>query len=69
MHGARGGARKGKENGNYKTGAHTAEVIEARRLVRAIIGHTKEIEEILEEPPACGLVRYRAPEEPFLPPC
>src|SRR5215204_2594496 len=36
MHGARGGAPKGKANGNYKTGEHTAELREARRLVRAI---------------------------------
>src|SRR5215207_4975028 len=42
MHGARGGAPKAEANGNYKTGEHTAEVREARRLVRAILRRAKE---------------------------
>ena len=36
MHGARGGAPKGKANGNYKTGQYTAELLNAVRLVRAL---------------------------------
>jgi hypothetical protein len=47
MHGARGGAPKGDANGNYKTGEHTAELREARRLVRAIPRRTKEAEAIV----------------------
>ena len=46
MHGARGGAPKGEANGNYKTGEHTAELREARRLVRAILRRAKEAEAI-----------------------
>jgi hypothetical protein len=46
MHGAHGGA-KGKANGNYKTGEHTAELREARRLVRAILRRAKEAEAIV----------------------
>jgi hypothetical protein len=47
MHGARGGAPKGEANGNYKTGEHTAELREARRLVRAILRRAKEAEAIV----------------------
>ena len=48
MLGARGGAPKGKANGNYKTGEHTVELREAKRLVRAILRLAKEqVEEIL----------------------
>src|SRR5215208_475819 len=47
MHGARGGAPKGEANGNYKTGEHTAELREARRLVRAILRRAKETEAIV----------------------
>src|SRR5215213_656456 len=47
MHGARGGAPKGKANGNYKTGEHTAELREARRLVRAILRRTKDAEAVV----------------------
>jgi len=46
MHGARGGAPKAEVNGNYKTGEHTAEVREARRLVQAILRRAKEAEAI-----------------------
>jgi len=45
--GARGGAPKGKANGNYKTGEHTAELREARKLVRAILRRAKEAEVIV----------------------
>ena len=48
MHGARGGAPKAEVNGNYKTGEHTAELREARRLVRAILRRAKEAEAIAE---------------------
>src|SRR3954469_2286678 len=47
MHGSRGGAPKAEANGNYKTGEHTAEVREARRLVRAILRRAKEAEAIV----------------------
>jgi hypothetical protein len=60
MHGARGGAPKGEANGNYKTGEHTAEVREARRLVRAILRRAKEAMRLSEAraPPQCmGLTR------------
>jgi hypothetical protein len=46
MHGAGGGAPKGEANGNYKTGEHTAEVREARRLVQALLRRAKEAEAI-----------------------
>jgi hypothetical protein len=36
MHGAGGGAPKGKANGRYRTGLHTAELLQARRIVRAL---------------------------------
>src|SRR5215208_1311785 len=48
MHGARGGAPKAEANGNYKTGEHTAEVREARRLVRAILRRAKEARRLSE---------------------
>jgi hypothetical protein len=47
MHGARGGAPKAEANGNYKTGEHTAEVREARRLVREILRQAKDVEAIV----------------------
>ena len=47
MHGAHGGAPKGEANGNYKTGEHTAELREARRLVCAILRLAKEAEAIV----------------------
>jgi hypothetical protein len=47
MHGARGGAPKGEANGNYKTGEHTAELGEARTLIRAILRRAKEAEAIV----------------------
>jgi hypothetical protein len=47
MHGARGGAPKGKANGNYKTGEHTAQLREAKKLVRAILRGAKEVEAIV----------------------
>jgi hypothetical protein len=36
MHGARGGAPKGKANGNFRHGRRTNEVIEASRLIAAM---------------------------------
>ncbi len=44
MHGARGGAPKGKLNGNYKSGRFTAEVMQATRYVRALARLANEIE-------------------------
>jgi hypothetical protein len=45
MHGAGGGAPKGKRNGRYRTGLFTAEMIEARCSVRALMRAAQEIEE------------------------
>ncbi len=45
MHGAGGGAPKGKANGNYKTGRFAAEVIQVTRYVRALARFANEIEE------------------------
>ena len=47
LHGARGGAPKGEANGNYQPGEHTAEVREAKRLVRAILRRAKDVKEIV----------------------
>ncbi len=41
------GRPRGEANGNYKTGEHTAEVREARRLVQAILRGAKEAEAIV----------------------
>jgi glucans biosynthesis protein len=43
MHGPWRGA-EGEANGNYKTGEHTAELREARKLIRAILRRAKEAE-------------------------
>jgi hypothetical protein len=45
MHGARGGAPKGKANGNYRTGRFTGEVIQASRYVQALRRLVQQIEE------------------------
>ena len=37
MHGAGGGGPKGKRNGRYKDGRFTAEAIEGRRVISALI--------------------------------
>lgn len=37
FHGAGGGAPRGKRNGNYRHGLHTAEAVAERRLVAALI--------------------------------
>lgn len=37
MHGARGGAPKGRANGAYRHGEHTKEAVEARRAVAALV--------------------------------
>lgn len=47
MHGAGGGAPKGKRNGRYRSGLFTAEMIEARRLVRALTRAARDLEEIV----------------------
>ena len=44
MHGARGGAPKGKRNGNYRTGEYSAEVLETKRIIRALTRKAKELE-------------------------
>src|SRR5215207_9620905 len=54
MHGARGGAPKAEANGNYKTGEHTAEVREARRLVRAILCRVKVLNQVLTTSSSTG---------------
>jgi hypothetical protein len=45
MHGGRGGAPKGKANGNYKTGRFTAEVVKASRYVRALAQLARNVKE------------------------
>ncbi len=45
MHGAGGGAPKGKRNGRYRSGLFTKELIEARRLIRALAQAARDIEE------------------------
>ena len=48
MHGARGGAPKGKANGRYRTGIYTAELVKARRFVTAmcrLMRHTDDLED------------------------
>jgi hypothetical protein len=45
MHGASGGAPKGKLNGNYKMGRFTAEIMQASRYVRELTRRLKGIEE------------------------
>jgi hypothetical protein len=47
MHGARGGAPKGEANGNYKDGQCTAEILEAARLVRALLCRAKEATKVV----------------------
>jgi len=44
MHSAGGGAPKGKHNGRYRSGLFTAEITEARRLIRALARAAREIE-------------------------
>jgi hypothetical protein len=36
MHGARGGAPEGEQNGNYKHGARTKEMIALRKLIKSL---------------------------------
>jgi hypothetical protein len=36
MHGARGGAPEGEQNGNYKHGARTKEMIAFRKLIKSL---------------------------------
>jgi hypothetical protein len=36
MHGARGGAPEGEQNGNYKRGARTKETIAFRKLIKSL---------------------------------
>lgn len=43
MHGAGGGAPKGKANGNYRHGFSSQESVDARRLLRDVIQATRGI--------------------------
>jgi hypothetical protein len=36
MHGARGGAPEGKQNGNYRHGGRTKEIIEVWKLIKSL---------------------------------
>ena len=47
MHGAGGGAPKGKRNGRYRTGLFTAELIKARKQVHTLVKLARESEESL----------------------
>lgn len=42
FHGARGGAPKGPRNGAYRTGLHTRDAVEERRLLRELLQATRE---------------------------
>jgi hypothetical protein len=43
FHGVRGGAPRGKANGAYKDGLHTAEAIEERRGLRSLLRKSREL--------------------------
>jgi hypothetical protein len=45
MHGAGGGAPKGERNGRSRSGLFTAEMIEARRLIRTLAQAARDVEE------------------------
>ncbi len=45
MHGARGGAPKGKTNGNYRHGAFTQELRHAVRYLKAMARLVKQLDE------------------------
>ena len=45
MHGAGGGAPKGKRNGRYRAGLFTAEMIAARHLIRTLARAARDVEE------------------------
>ena len=42
FHGARGGAPKGKQNGQYRHGLYTQEAIEERRAVTALLRQVRK---------------------------
>jgi hypothetical protein len=44
MHGARGGAPKGKRNGNFQHGGRTKEVIRASRYVNELARLVREMD-------------------------
>ena len=43
FHGARGGAPKGKANGAYKHGLHTAEAVKERRLLSDLLQESRKV--------------------------
>src|ERR1700730_15525173 len=43
FHGARGGAPKGKANGAYKHGLHTAEAVEERRMLSDLLRQSRKV--------------------------
>ncbi len=45
MHGAGGGAPSGRRNGHHSTGLFTAELIDARRYVRAMARLARDLDE------------------------
>src|SRR5215207_8763473 len=55
MHGAGGGAPKGKRNGRYRTGLFTAEMIEARQQVRALVTLARDLDESLCPASPCAM--------------
>ena len=42
FHGARGGAPKGAQNGNYKHGLYTKTAVEERRVIRELLRRSSE---------------------------
>jgi len=43
MHGARGGAPKGKRNGNYRHGERTLEVKEVHQKLRELLANARSV--------------------------
>ncbi len=43
FHGARGGAPKGKANGAFKHGLHTAEAVNERRLLSDLLRRSRKV--------------------------
>jgi hypothetical protein len=47
FHGGKAGAPKGKANGRYRTGLHTAEALAGRRLFRDLVKEAREFDRLL----------------------
>ena len=47
MHGAGGGAPKGKRNGNWRHGGRTAEAVELRRWATELVREARDIDQLI----------------------